>query len=99
MLTAPAECGSQIHDGLNDSNVRPVAVADLQVGYSPCQSKLDNDHVASLMEMVDHLPPVIVNERTMTVLDGVHRLEAFRVSAAATLTRSCSRVTTWAHWS
>ena len=30
------------------------------------------------MEVVDHLPPVIVDERTMAVIDGVHRLEAFR---------------------
>ena len=78
MLTAEAGPGSQIYDGLNDSNVRPIPVADLQVGYSPRQSKLDNDHVASLMEMVEHLPPIVVNKRTMTVLDGVHRLEAFR---------------------
>jgi ParB-like chromosome segregation protein Spo0J len=55
-----------------------VRVADLSVGYSPRQVKLDEEHVVALLEVVDRLPPVIVDERSMRVLDGVHRLEAAR---------------------
>ena len=31
-----------------------------------------------LAEVLDRLPPIVVDERTMTVIDGVHRLEASR---------------------
>ncbi len=55
-----------------------LPLAGLSVGYSPREVKVDAGHVAALMEVVDHLPPVIVDHRTMTVIDGVHRLEAFR---------------------
>jgi ParB-like chromosome segregation protein Spo0J len=58
--------------------VHVVALAELSVGYSPRQVRLDQDHVAALVEVVDRLPPVVVDERTMTVIDGLHRLEAAR---------------------
>ncbi len=60
------------------SEVRTLPVAAISVGYSPRETKVDGGHVAALMEVMDHLPPVIVDRRTMTVIDGVHRLEAFR---------------------
>ena len=78
MLTAEAKRGSNFCECVDASRVRAVAVADLQSGYTPRQSRLDDGHVASLIEVVDRLPPVIVNEQTMTVLDGAHRVEAFR---------------------
>ena len=31
-----------------------------------------------LLEVIDLLPPVVVDHRTLTVIDGIHRLEAFR---------------------
>jgi ParB-like chromosome segregation protein Spo0J len=62
------------------SGVRTLPVADISVGYSPRETKVDGGHVAVLMEVVDHLPPVIVDRRTMTVIDGIHRLEAFRLA-------------------
>ena len=40
--------------------------------------KVDPDHVAALAEVLDRLPPVVVDGRTMTVIDGVHRLEAYK---------------------
>ncbi len=60
------------------SEVRLVRLADVSVGYSPRQTKVDQDHVAMLAEVLDRLPPIVVDERTMTVIDGVHRLEASR---------------------
>ncbi|HTT91399.1 MAG TPA: ParB/RepB/Spo0J family partition protein [Acidimicrobiales bacterium] len=63
---------------LDASVVHAVQVADLTVGYSPRQIKVDPDHVSALADVADRLPPVVVDERTMTVIDGVHRLEAYR---------------------
>ncbi|HXW82474.1 MAG TPA: ParB/RepB/Spo0J family partition protein [Acidimicrobiales bacterium] len=63
---------------LENSAVRVVRVTSLFVGYSPRQTKVDPDHVATLADVADRLPPVVVDERTMTVIDGIHRLEAFR---------------------
>jgi ParB-like chromosome segregation protein Spo0J len=60
------------------SSVRPVRVADLTIGYSPRHTKVDADHVAALADVADRLPPVVVDERSMTIIDGVHRLEAYR---------------------
>jgi ParB-like nuclease domain len=78
MLTATLERAGQAAPGSGLPDVSTVPVADLSMGYSPRQTKLDPVHVAGLMEVVDQLPPVIVNERTMTIIDGAHRLEAFR---------------------
>ena len=79
MLAATIDRGPQIYGGdLALSDVRALPVADLSIGYSPREMKVDAGHVAALMEVVDLLPPVIVDHRTMTVIDGVHRLEAFR---------------------
>jgi len=58
--------------------VQSLPVADLSVGYTPRETALDAAHVGVLTEVIDLLPPVIVDHRTMMVIDGVHRLEAFR---------------------
>lgn len=58
--------------------VRAVRLSDLSVGYSPREQLLDEEHVSGLMEVIDRLPPIIIEGRTNRVLDGVHRLEAFR---------------------
>ncbi len=63
---------------LENSAVRVVRLTNLSIGYSPRQTKVDPDHVATLVDVVDRLPPVVVDERTLTVIDGIHRLEAFR---------------------
>jgi ParB-like chromosome segregation protein Spo0J len=79
VLAAPANGGPQICAAWPElSGVCSVPLARLLVGYSPREVKVDAGHVAALMEVVDHLPPVIVDDRTMTVIDGVHRVEAFR---------------------
>jgi ParB-like chromosome segregation protein Spo0J len=57
-----------------------VAVEDLSIEYSPRETVVDDDHVRTLMEVIDFLPPVVVDRATMTLIDGVHRLEAFRRS-------------------
>ncbi len=59
------------------SEVRVVRLSELSVGYTPRQTRVDGDHVMALVEVIDRLPPIIVDER-MIVIDGVHRIEAFR---------------------
>lgn len=63
---------------LEGAELRLLPLAELSVGYSPRDVRVDEGHVAALAEMIEHLPPVIVDERTMSVIDGVHRIEAFR---------------------
>jgi ParB-like chromosome segregation protein Spo0J len=57
---------------------RPVRITELSFGYTPRQSRLDEEHVKSLVEVIDRVPPIIVEQRTMTVIDGLHRTEAAR---------------------
>ena len=78
MLSVEVDDDPQPYQGLAASVVHDISVADVSVGYSPRHTKVDLDHVAALADVVDRLPPVIVDERTMTVIDGVHRLAAYR---------------------
>jgi len=68
--------------GQNDLGMPPIVhrvpVSELSVGYSPRREGLDEEHVGALVEVVDELPPVLVEERAKTVVDGAHRLEAHR---------------------
>jgi len=56
----------------------PVLVVDLATGLSPRSTPLRADHVTLLVGVVDALPPIVVHEPTMRVIDGAHRLEAFK---------------------
>ncbi len=78
MLTDEVDGVPHAFEGLEASAVHAVSVVDLSVGYSPRQTKVDPDHVAALADVLDCLPPVVVDERTMTVIDGVHRLQAYK---------------------
>jgi ParB-like chromosome segregation protein Spo0J len=55
-----------------------MPVADLAIGYSPRRATIDSAHADALIEVVDRLPPIVVDEATGAVIDGVHRLEAFK---------------------
>jgi hypothetical protein len=60
----------------NSPDVHRVAVADLSPGESPRQGGLNEAHVARLAECVAGLPPILVDRKTMKVIDGMHRLSA-----------------------
>ena len=55
-----------------------MRLSDLMGSYSPRAVRVDEDHVLALAEVLDRLPPVVVDQRTMKVIDGVHRVEASR---------------------
>jgi hypothetical protein len=64
--------------GQDWSEGRVVRLTDLAGSYSPRAVRVDEDHVLALAEVLDRLPPVVVDQRTMKVIDGVHRVEASR---------------------
>jgi ParB-like nuclease domain len=57
---------------------RFVALGELVGSYSPRDNRVDDDHVLALAEVLDRVPPVVVDKATMKVIDGVHRVEASR---------------------
>lgn len=59
-----------------------VRIDQLHAGLSPRVRKLDDDHVKALMEVGGSLPPVLIHSPTMTIIDGIHRVEAARRSGS-----------------
>lgn len=60
-----------------------VPIASLLPADSPRLEGQDEDHVARLMELDAPLPPILVDWRSMRVIDGMHRLvAAFRKGEA-----------------
>jgi ParB-like chromosome segregation protein Spo0J len=53
-----------------------VPILSLRPGDSPRLNGEDKAHVARLAEMETPLPPILVDRRTMRVIDGMHRLMA-----------------------
>jgi ParB-like chromosome segregation protein Spo0J len=56
----------------------PVALDQLGVADSPRLSGESREHTLLLAEQLSQCPPILVNRRTMQVIDGVHRLHAAR---------------------
>lgn len=62
-----------------------LSISDLYDADSPRQNGVDAEHVQTLAEVGDLLPPISVHRTTMRVVDGMHRL-------AAALKRGCSEI-------
>ncbi|MFB9235730.1 ParB N-terminal domain-containing protein [Plantactinospora siamensis] len=60
---------------LTGESVR-INIEDLQPADSPRLQGEDIEHIRSLAELQDELPPILVHRRTMRVIDGMHRLKA-----------------------
>jgi hypothetical protein len=65
--------------GCGAATVRVPADA-LRDADSPRLAGVDHDHVRTLAEIADELPPIIVHRETMRVIDGMHRLHAARLN-------------------
>jgi ParB-like chromosome segregation protein Spo0J len=52
----------------------------LHLSSSPRLDGLNEDHVRSLAEVYDELPPITVQRGTMTVIDGAHRVMAGKLA-------------------
>lgn len=55
-----------------------VEIDSLQFGLSPRKEDCDPQHVAALAEVLNEVPPILVHEPTMRVIDGAHRVLAAR---------------------
>lgn len=55
---------------------RAVPTAELVVNEDIRKTGVDPDHVRVLANCADDLPPILVQETTMRVIDGMHRLRA-----------------------
>lgn len=53
-----------------------VSILSVLPGDSPRLNGEDRAHIARLAEMETSLPPILVDKRTMRVIDGMHRLMA-----------------------
>ncbi|MEV7736594.1 transcriptional regulator [Streptomyces sp. NPDC088921] len=62
-----------------------VPIASLLPGNSPRSDGPDAEHVARLAEMDTSFPPILVDRRTMRVIDGMHRLMAAFVRGHETI--------------
>lgn len=58
--------------------VELVEAAGLSAGFSPRLGGTDPAHSRQLADVVDELPPIVVQRSSMRVVDGMHRLEAAR---------------------
>ncbi|MEV4315379.1 ParB N-terminal domain-containing protein [Actinocrispum sp. NPDC049592] len=56
-----------------------VAIRALRVAGSPRMAGENLEHVRTLADTPDELPPIIVHRPTMRVIDGVHRLRAAKL--------------------
>jgi ParB-like chromosome segregation protein Spo0J len=69
----------------DDRRVATVPVSLLQTGESPRLEGQNEAHVARLAEIDGPLPPILVDRRTMQVIDGTHRLMATKLKGQATI--------------
>src|SRR5687767_14440162 len=68
-ITPPQE--PELIPGVVRVPIRAICQAD-----SPRSAGVDMDYARSLAEVEADLPPIVVNRRTMRVIDGMHRLSA-----------------------
>lgn len=62
--------------------IHEIPAKALRLGMSPRLDGIDRQHVATLAQVPEQLPPILVHRGTMTVVDGAHRLEVARLMGA-----------------
>lgn len=68
-----------------DAEVETIPILSVLPGDSPRQNGEDRAHIARLAEMETSLPPILVDRRTMRVIDGMHRLMAASLQGCRTI--------------
>ncbi len=66
-------------------SVEQVRLATLPVGHAWRADGLDEARIVMLAGSLDSTPPIVVNRRDMTVVDGAHRVAAARRRGTGTL--------------
>jgi ParB-like chromosome segregation protein Spo0J len=67
------------------TEVEPVPVLSLRPADSPRLNGEDKAHIARLAEIESPLPPIMVDRRSMRVIDGMHRLMAASLQGRETI--------------
>jgi len=67
------------------TQIHAVPIMSLRVGKSPRLNGEDKAHIARLAETDAPLPPILVDRRTMRVIDGMHRLMAASLQGRETI--------------
>jgi ParB-like chromosome segregation protein Spo0J len=80
-----ALAGMAANDQVPRRNVAAVPVSSLRSGYSPRLQGEEKAHIAWLAETESPLPPIVVERRTMRVIDGMHRLRAATLKGQETI--------------
>jgi hypothetical protein len=70
---------SQNGDNVTNEEIQTVPIQRLQAADSPRLIGEDGDHIRTLAESDEALPPILVHRATMRVIDGMHRLRAARL--------------------
>ena len=70
------------------SNVQEVPITALRAGDSPRLSGENRAHIARLTETDGPLPPILIDRRTMRVIDGTHRVMAAALQGRETISAS-----------
>lgn len=68
-----------------DAEVVLIPVDSVSTDQQVRVAGVNEDHVAALSETPDDLPPIVVNRRSMQVVDGAHRLRAARERGAQSI--------------
>lgn len=79
------EKDARVPTGYDAIEVVAVPVASLRPGHSPRLKGEDKAHIARLAETETPLPPILVDRRTMRVIDGMHRLMAASLRGSETI--------------
>ncbi|MFG1889100.1 ParB N-terminal domain-containing protein [Micromonospora sp. NPDC049051] len=74
-----------LEGGADDSDVVLVRIDSLLPAESPRLGGINDDHVRLLAQSEIPLPPILVQLRTMRVIDGMHRLKASQLNGAASI--------------
>lgn len=83
--TQPPAAGPVVRTAESDREITTVLIALLVPGESPRLEGQDEEHVARLAEIDAPLPPILVDRRSMQVIDGTHRLMAAILRGRATI--------------
>lgn len=71
--------GFEGFEGLSEEVTR-VPIDDIHMAGSPRSKGVDDNHIRTLAEIGEGLPPVIVHGETMAIIDGMHRIGAARLN-------------------
>lgn len=74
-----------LHLMQNPDTSEVVAIESIRPADSPRLSGENAEHTSTLGESLSDLPAILVNRRTMRVVDGMHRLSAARQQGASTI--------------